>query len=61
LDLVIWEKEMPIKTWLIWLVVSTLWFLFAVDTDLGLSLIGGIAFTILAEINCHIWDKLGRT
>jgi hypothetical protein len=52
---------MPIKTWLIWLVVSTLWFLFAVDTDLGLSLIGGIAFTILAEINCHIWDKLGRT
>jgi hypothetical protein len=51
---------MPIKTWLIWWVGSTLWFLFAVGINLVLSVIGGLAFTILAEINCRIWDKLGR-
>jgi hypothetical protein len=51
---------MPIKTWLIWWVGSALWFSAFAGFGTGLSVLAGLIFTILAELMCRIFDKLGR-
>jgi hypothetical protein len=49
---------MPIKTWLIWFIGSTIWFSVFANFSIGLSILTGLIFTVLAEVIHRMFLKI---